>query len=85
MNIQLVDDDTHVISGQIEMSWMRIKASSVSRGCRSVLLRSESSTAVPQVTFEYVHSEGMPPIVGGTRQHRTRRGTSDLVEAQYDV
>ena len=22
---------------------------------------------------------------GGTRQHRTRRGTSDLVEAQHDV
>ena len=25
MNIQLVDDDTHVISCQILMSWMRIK------------------------------------------------------------
>ena len=26
MNFELVDDDTHVISGQIDMSWMRIKA-----------------------------------------------------------
>ena len=53
------------------MSWMRIKASSVSRGCRSVSLRSESSTAVPQVTFEYVHSEGVPPIVAAVARDNT--------------
>ena len=35
------------------------QSSSVSHGCRSVSLRSASSTAVPQVTFEYVHSKGI--------------------------
>ena len=59
MNIQIVDDDTHVISGQIGNVLDANQSSSVSHGCRSVSLRSASSTAVPQVTFEYVHSKGI--------------------------